>query len=74
MAVPAIAPAAAPVFVVVVVVAMRARVFLDQRLPVGDRDLVIVRMDFRKGEEAVTVSAIVDERRLQRRFDARDFR
>ncbi len=53
--------------------ALRALLFLDQRLPVGDRDLIIVGMDFAEGEEAVAVAAIIDERRLQRRFDARDF-
>ena len=47
---------------------------LDQRLPVGDRDLVVVGMDFRKGEEAVAVAAVIDERRLQRRLDPRDLR
>ena len=52
--------------------AMRAFVGLDQRLTVGDRDLVIVRMDFAEGEEAVAVAAIFDERRLQRRLYARD--
>ena len=52
--------------------ALRALFFLDQRLPVGDRDLVVVRMDFAEGEEAVAVAAVVDEGGLQRRFDARD--
>ena len=45
--------------------AMGAFVGLDQRLSVGDRDLVIVGMDFAEGEEAVAVAAIFDERRLQ---------
>ena len=45
---------------------------LDQGLPVGDRNLVIVGMDFAEGEEAVAVAAIFDEGRLQRRFNARD--
>jgi hypothetical protein len=52
--------------------AVGALVGLDQRLTVGDRDLIIVRMDFAEGEEAVTVAAVFDEGRLQRRFDARD--
>ena len=47
------------------VVARGARVGLDQRLPVGDRDLVIVRMDFGKRQEAVAIAAVLDERRLQ---------
>jgi hypothetical protein len=37
----------------------------DQGLPVGDRDLVVVRMNFRKRQKAVTVAAVVDEGRLQ---------
>ena len=44
----------------------------DQRLPVGHRDLVVIGMDFREGEEAVTVPAVIDERRLQRRLDPRN--
>ena len=51
--------------------ALRALVLGDQRLPVGDRDLVVVGMDFAEGQEAVAVAAVVDERRLQRRLDAR---
>ena len=45
----------------------------DQRLPVGNRDLVVVGMDFGERQEAVAVAAVIDERRLQRRFDARNF-
>ena len=41
----------------------------EQRFAVGLRDLVIIGMDFAKGEEAVAVAAIIDERRLERRFD-----
>ena len=44
----------------------------QQRLPVGDRDLVIVRVDFGKRQEAVPVAAVVDEGGLQRRLYARD--
>ena len=51
----------------------RVALFLrDQRLPVGDRDLVVVRMDFGEGQEAVPVAAVIDERRLQRRLNAGD--
>ena len=53
------------------VVARGARVGVDQRLPVGDRDLVIVRMDFGERQEAVAVAAVLDEGRLQRGFDPR---
>jgi hypothetical protein len=52
--------------------AVGALVGLDQRLTIGDRDLIIVGMDFAEGEEAVAIAAIFDEGGLQRRFDARD--
>ena len=51
---------------------MGALVGLDQRLTVGDRNLIIVGMDFAEGEEAMAVAAIFDEGRLQRRLYARD--
>ena len=41
----------------------------QQRLAILLGDLVIIRVDFGEGEEAVAVAAIIDERRLQRRFD-----
>ena len=63
---------AARLIVGFVVIARGARIGVDQRLPVGDGDLVIIRMDFGKRQEAVAVAAIFDERRLQRRFDARN--
>jgi hypothetical protein len=52
--------------------AMGAFVGLDQGLTIGDRNLVVVGMDFAEGEEAVAISAVLDEGGLQRRFDARD--
>jgi hypothetical protein len=52
--------------------AMGALVRLDQRLTVGDRNLIIVRMDFAEGQEAVPVAAIFDEGGLQRWFYPRD--
>jgi hypothetical protein len=52
--------------------AMGALVGLDQRLTVGDRNLVIIRMDFAEGQETMAVAAIFDEGRLQRRFYPRD--
>ncbi len=62
----------------------RHRLFLDrlfdgftllgeQRFAVGDRNLVIIRVDFVERQETVTVAAEIDERRLQRRLDARHF-
>src|SRR3546814_11518499 len=47
------------------------RLFAQQRVPVFLRDLIIIGVDFRKGEAAVAVAAILDERRLQRRFNPR---
>jgi hypothetical protein len=43
----------------------------QQRLAVGDRDLVVVGMDFGKREEAVAVAAVIHEGGLERRFDPR---
>ena len=37
----------------------------DQRLTVGDRDLVVVWMDFRKRQKAVAVAAVVYKGRLK---------
>jgi len=64
--------AAGAVFAFLFGLAMGAFVSLDQRLAVGDRNLIIVGMDFAEGEEAVAVAAIFDEGRLQRRLYARD--
>jgi hypothetical protein len=52
--------------------AMGAFVRLDQRLAIGDRNLIIVRMNFAEGQKAMAVAAIFDEGGLQRRFYARD--
>ena len=51
---------------------MGALVGLDQGLTVGDRDLIIIGMDFAEGQKAVAVTAILDEGRLQRGFYPRD--
>ena len=67
--------AAAPLAVrFVFFLALGKRLFLEQRLTVGDRNLVVVRMNFGKSEEAVAIAAIVDEGGLQRRLDAGHFR
>jgi hypothetical protein len=72
VAVPWAAAAAGAVFTLLLGLAMGALIRLDQRLPVGDRNLIIVGMDFAEGEETVAVAAIFDEGRLQRRLNARD--
>jgi hypothetical protein len=64
--------AAVTVLVFLLRLTVGARVGLDQRLAVGDRDLIIVRMDFAEGEEAMAIAAIFDKGGLQRWFDARD--
>src|SRR4051812_20667937 len=53
-------------------VAMCALFLLDQRLTVGDRDLVVVGMNFRERQEAMAIAAVVDEGGLERRLYARD--
>src|SRR6185437_16214475 len=37
---------------------------IERRLTVGDRDAVIIGVDFAEGEEAMAITAIFDERRL----------
>jgi len=49
------AVAAGAVLAFLLGLAMGALVRLDQRLTVGDRDLVVVGMDFAEGQEAVAV-------------------
>jgi hypothetical protein len=51
--------------------AMGALIGLDQRLAVGDRNLIVVRMDFAEGQKAVAVAAVFDKGGLQRRLYAR---
>jgi hypothetical protein len=45
--------------------AMGALVGFDQGLAVGDRNLIIIGMDFAEGQETVTVAAVFDEGGLQ---------
>ena len=59
------AAAALAVFVLVVLFLGLGGFGAKQRLPVGDRDLVVVGMDLTEGEEAVTVPAIFDEGSLE---------
>src|SRR5882757_983438 len=66
------AMAAGAVFALFLGLAMGAFVGLDQGLTVGNRNLVIVGMDFAEGEEAVAVATIFDEGRLQRRLYPRN--
>ena len=66
------APAAGAAFAFLLGLAMGALVGLDQRLTVGDRDLIVVGMDFAEGEEAMSVPAIFDEGCLKRRLYPRD--
>jgi hypothetical protein len=51
---------------------MRALFLFDQRLPICDRDLIVVGMNFAERQEAVTIASIVHEGRLQRRLNARN--
>ena len=67
----AVTSAAAMLIVVTLAFTRRAGVVLDQRLPVGNRDLVVIGMDFRERQEPVAVAAVLDKRRLERRLDPR---
>jgi hypothetical protein len=62
--------AARPLFGFFLGLSVGALIVLDQRLPIGDGDLVVVGMNFAESEEPVTVAAIFDKGGLQRGFDA----
>ena len=49
------------------------RFFIDQGLPVSDRDLVVIWMDFIEGQEAVAIAAVVNEGGLERGLHPGDF-
>src|SRR5205085_8346446 len=72
VAMPRAAVAAGAVFGFFFRLAMRAFVSFDQGLAVGNRDLVIVGMNFAEGQKAMAIAAIFDEGGLQRRLYARD--
>jgi len=58
------AAASSPTLGLGVGIALVALFLGDQRLPVSDRDLVIVRVNFREREKTVAVAAIIHKRRL----------
>jgi hypothetical protein len=66
------AAAAGAVFAFFLSLTMGALVRLDQGLTIGDRNLIIVRVNFAEGEKTVTVAAVFDEGGLKRWFYARD--
>ena len=70
----AVARAAAigSVFALFLGLAMGALVGFDQGLAIGDRNLIVVGMNFAEGQKAVAVAAVLDEGRLQRRLYAGD--
>src|SRR5690606_24568750 len=55
----------------VVLVAVCLGLGLQQRLPVGDGDLVVIGVDFTECEKAVAIAAILDESSLERRLNTR---
>ncbi|GLH75242.1 hypothetical protein SSBR45G_01500 [Bradyrhizobium sp. SSBR45G] len=69
-----VAPAVGAVLTLFLGLAVGALLGLDQRLPVGDRNLIVVGMDFAERQEAMAVAAILDEGGLQRRLNTRDLR
>ena len=73
LAVPAAtAAAAAGTLLLFLLLGVRGGFFLEQRLTIRDRDLVIIRVDFGEGEKAVPVAAVIDEGGLKGRFDPGD--
>src|SRR5690606_36847718 len=68
----AVAPASAALLVFLLLVGFGRFGFgAQQRLPVGDGDLVVVGMDFAEGQEAVAIAAISDKGGSKRGLDPR---
>src|SRR5215472_4921483 len=67
----AAAPAPGAALDLVVGFALGALLLGDQCLSVGDRNLVVIGMDFAEGQETVSVAGVFDKGRLQRRLDPR---
>jgi len=61
------------IFILFLGLAMSALVGFDQGLTVGDRDLIVVRVNFAEGKKAMAVAAVFDKGGLKRRLHARDF-
>src|SRR6185437_3476841 len=61
MPVAAAAPSTGTMIGIVVGVPLGALLLVEQRLPVGDRNLIIVGMDFRERQKAVAIAAVIDE-------------
>ena len=53
--------------------ALRPLFLRDQRLPIGNRNLVVIRVNFTEGQKAVAITAVVHKGGLQRRLYASDF-
>jgi hypothetical protein len=60
------------VFALLLGLSMGAFIRFDQGLAIGDRNLIIVGMNFAEGQKAVAVAAVLDEGCLQRRLYASD--
>jgi hypothetical protein len=68
----ATASSSCAIFSLGVGVALVAFFLSDQCLSVGDRDLVVVGMNFREREKAVAITAVVHKCGLQRWLNARN--
>ena len=49
---------------------MGSILFLEQGEAVGDRDLVIIRVDLGEGQKAMAITAVINEGRLERGLHA----
>ena len=61
----------ARVFLMILVLACSFSFGLDQRLPIGNRDLIIIGMNFAECEKAVAIATVLYECSLKGRFDTR---
>ena len=51
----------------------KSALFFDQRFAVGQRDLIIIGVNFGKGQKPVPIAAVIHKSRLKRGFNPRHF-
>ena len=69
----ALCRAARAAIILVILGTGKGALFFQQRFAVSDRDLVVIGVNFGKGQKAVPIAAVINKGRLQRGFNPRHF-
>ena len=65
--------AAGAAIVLVILSPSKGALFIEQGFAVGDWDLIVIGVNFGKGQKAVPIAAVINKGRLQRGFNPRHF-